>query len=429
MSEAAKLRSQRLKEKIGPVFAKLSRTALERKMDAPPRRNGNAPSNGNRRSIYTERERIEACGLRQSFCWPICMEYMVLTIGVLGLTREQALQEGLRLGEDQGEDTFILDERGQAEPLSQTHIANILGIKRQNVFHTLTGMKARKALVVLPLDVEGKPTKEKLALVPNPLELNESERKVVIQTDYNFDLPEGPALPQADLDLLRSIADPVIRLDYYNRLCAVQTDYLKRRKVIQTERDKARKVIHEQALVLIPVEKPQKQQSKQADDGGDASLLPAEEVPACPTTPSPEKPEPSLEATPLDGLRQYVSQPLTAKSLNSLDGRIVLRIGDYPREVFIAAVKERAEKGKIGAGLLFGPDGLADEFCEMVLRKRRERAAAADDAERSQREADERAIAEARRMLGDPNASPRDRELASEILKDVERRRGRGSGA
>jgi hypothetical protein len=234
----ASLRAEVLKSEIGKAYSRNPRERLEHRMDRPV--NGRPG-----KSIFKVAERIEATIERYSWCWPICMRYPVLTLGVLGISAEEARQEGLRLGDDEGEDTFILDDSGEAKPLTQTHVARILGLKAPNVSAAYSLMVARKTL-----QVDGK----KVNLVADPPQLTPEEREKVIDLDNFFatlDLPEGAKLPPEDLKLLASIPEKVIRLDIFSQLQVIQTDYEKARKVLQTDRDQRRKVIHEKARNLI----------------------------------------------------------------------------------------------------------------------------------------------------------------------------------
>jgi hypothetical protein len=273
-ARTATLRAEVLKSEIGNAYSRNPRTRLENRMDRPV--------NGKRKSIFKEEQRIEAAIERYSWCWPICMRSPVLTLGALGISAEEARQQGLRLGDDEGEDTFILDEHGGAKPLTMTHMAKILGMKVQNVSQLYSLMVAKRTL-----QVDGKWVR----LVPNPPQLTPYERETVIQMDNfyfqlsSLGLPEdGPRLPPEDLEFLASIPEKVIRLDYSYLLGAIQKDYEKARRDLQTERDRRRKVIHEKARNLIVNQPFQTAQSRSSSSSGGATE----------TTTNPE-PDPAAE--------------------------------------------------------------------------------------------------------------------------------------
>jgi hypothetical protein len=239
--QSAKERGDRLQAKFGNgATARISRERLEREMDRPPN-----PKPKRWRSIYSKKKRTEALYLRQSLSWPICMEYAVLTTGLLGLTRHQAMKQGLRVGEDQGVDTIVLGEDNWPLPMQQVHAAAVLGLAPGNVSVTLNWMLATKRYAQ-----DGK----RVYTVSDPPELTQEEREKVIEIDNFLDLPEGASrLPKEDIALLKSIADPVIKIDIFRQLLAIQIDKEKELEVLRLKMAERRKVIHLEARNLIDI--------------------------------------------------------------------------------------------------------------------------------------------------------------------------------
>jgi hypothetical protein len=294
--QSATERGKRLEKIVGSkASARITPEWLESLMDRPP-----DPKPKRWKSICCEEARIEACYLRYSVCWPICMDYPCLTIGVLGLTRRQALEQGMRLAEDQGPDTLVLDDDNWPIDLLQTHVSRLLGMRKQNVSPRVDRMIATKRY-----RREGK----RVYIVSSPPALTPEEREKVIQTDYFLDLKviqtdySTPHLRKKDKDFLLSIPDLEVRTDYFRRFAALEADYLSEQKVLREKHNQARKVIRDEGSILIvsvshvfPVP-----ESSEDSIGPSSSSSGSEVEKATTTTITPSPPIPEPEPIPVNG--------------------------------------------------------------------------------------------------------------------------------
>ena len=194
---------------------------------------------------HRETDRVEACCDLFSWCWPISMPYAVVTVRALGLTVEQAQQQGLHLGPRLGDDTFVLDERGQPIALTPRHIAAMLGMDDDNVRRAIRVLEKRKVLRVI---------EHRVYLNPKPF-LTAEEREKEVSTDLFLDLDPLEStnlkISKADRKLLARIPDRKVRTDLFLRLAKVHSDLLAEIKEVRARAKKAREEVWTDCPILI----------------------------------------------------------------------------------------------------------------------------------------------------------------------------------
>ena len=224
------------------IFGRYPREIIEGLMDACPPQHRDKEGHAEKgwRSIHVEPIRIFHTYVRYSLCFPILNEYAVQTIGNMGFTAEQVRMRGLRLHQDWGDDTVILDEDGEPVALREADVMRILGMRQQNVHATHKRLEDLKSIRV----------DERLfkppATCPNPSpKLTDTERKKAVETIYK------KTLLQAIRDLLAKVPDEVVRKSLLDRVGAIQMDYKKAQRVIQNQRNEGLEVIRSEASILI----------------------------------------------------------------------------------------------------------------------------------------------------------------------------------
>lgn len=170
-NSAAKRRADQLSEKLGiDLWAKYPAELMEFRMDRPPT---NALKRQNWKPIHGPKIRVYSTYMRYSWCWPICLEYAVVT---------------------DDRDEILRDHKGRPLVLTQDRVSEMLGMSKQRVASVVLDLIADKLIrtAVVPgrqhsmaVYLEGKPT------------LTEEERRdksTVVTTGL-----EGPRLEPAVL--------------------------------------------------------------------------------------------------------------------------------------------------------------------------------------------------------------------------------------
>lgn len=170
-NSAAKRRADQLSEKLGiDLWAKYPAELMEFRMDRPPT---NVLRRQNWKPIHGPKIRVYSTYMRYSWCWPICLEYAVVT---------------------DDRDEILRDHKGRPLVLTQDRVSEMLGMSKQRVASVVLDLIADKLIrtAVVPgrqhsmaVYLEGKPT------------LTEEERRdksTVVTTGV-----EGPRLEPAVL--------------------------------------------------------------------------------------------------------------------------------------------------------------------------------------------------------------------------------------
>jgi hypothetical protein len=351
-------------------YARYTEGMLEADMDRP-----SAAKSKGWASINTEEVRIKADIIRHSTQWPICMPYAVLTLRDLGLTYEQAARKGIRVGEDDGQDTMVLDEDGKPKPYTQAWIARNLGMKKQNVTHRVKNMVLKKILVV-----DGK----RLTIDPAPPVLSEDERKKVIRSDYFLDqLPQylqdainGFKPRRPHLEALAKLPE-VICLDYFQRLHDIHSESEKKLDVIRLEREKAMDDILAEVAILIDKQVPQLSQGEAS-----SSLEREQSQPETTTTILPEQGEdlhlqPETE-TIREALEPYCGE-VDQAGVETLIHKSLERVADLMSGELTDIIHERGpiaktKKNPFGFLLTDVPNRITPETIDRRRQKRRPKA-------------------------------------------------------
>jgi hypothetical protein len=179
---AAKRRADELTEKLGiDLWAKYPRELMEFRMDRPPR-----PPKDNKdmaawqkydadraqwKPALGPKTRVYATYMRYSWCWPICLEYAVVT---------------------DDRDEILRDSKGRPLVLSEEAVADMLGLSKQRVSAVVLDLIADKLLRVE--HVAGTARSAAVYLEPKPT-LTKEERRVkstLVTTGL-----EGPRLEPA----------------------------------------------------------------------------------------------------------------------------------------------------------------------------------------------------------------------------------------
>jgi hypothetical protein len=161
---AAEQRAENLVAKLGiETYVRYPRELLDYWMDRPP---ASDKERQEWRPVHSREHRVYATYLRYSWCWPICMEYAVLT---------------------DERDEILRERGGKSKPLllTQEHVAAMLGIGQQRVSEALVLLEAKKVF-----QIEGG------AVYPLPKPFLKPEERLYRGTPVNHGL-DGPPLPPA----------------------------------------------------------------------------------------------------------------------------------------------------------------------------------------------------------------------------------------
>jgi hypothetical protein len=317
-------------------YARYTDRMLEADMDRP-----SAGKSKSWVSINTEEVRIKADIIRHSGMWPICMPHAVLTLGDYGLTYQQAARQGMRLGDDEGQYTFVLDKNGEPKPYTQAWICRNLGMKRQNVSGRVKHMALKKILII---------GDKGLTVDPAPLPLTEAERKSVIRTDDKIpqhlkEVLNGFKPRRSHLEILSKLPE-VICLDYFHRLHDIHLESEKKLDAIRAERDKAMDDILAEAAILIE----QVSQDVQGEASSSLEREQAEEEETTTTIPDPEpeeEPQPEEPEIVGEALKPYCGEVDTA-GIKELIFDARLEVPDLATEELCEVIHDRGKIAKTG---------------------------------------------------------------------------------
>jgi hypothetical protein len=120
---AATKRQEALAAKLGiDTYARYPRELIEFQMDLPPK---DEAQRTQWKPIHSPKLRVYAAYMRYSWCWPICMEYAVVT---------------------DDRDEILRDARGQPLILTMEHVAQILSLSPQRVANIVLDLEADKRI-------------------------------------------------------------------------------------------------------------------------------------------------------------------------------------------------------------------------------------------------------------------------------------------